>query len=196
MHKSKRATMVAGLSAGLLMAVAGPAQASVNIPEGGAVTPGSTFVIHFQVQEGCDGLATDTVEVAIPESISSPVPEDVPGWTEVLALEDTEDGEPRIVSIAWTGGTLQDGLYFEFGLRAGFPDDPGGTVDFEITQRCGDVTKDSVASVALVPRFGPRDLLELVERLDVVEADLGELAERGTGLDEFATDEDAEEAEG
>lgn len=51
------------------------------------------------------------------------------------------------------------------------------------------MTKDSVASVALVPRFGPRDILELVERLDLVETDLGELAERGTGLEGLETEE-------
>lgn len=181
-----RGSLATGLATGMLLAAAAPVAAdSVNIPEGGAVTPGSVFVINFQVQEGCDGLATDTVEVVIPEEVDNPIPEDVPGWAESAEIVIDDEGNERIGLVRWFGGPLEDGLYYEFGLRAGFPDDPGATIEFPVIQRCGLAEVTSSPTVALEPRFGPRDILELAGQIDELQGQLDELAERGTGLEEL-----------
>lgn len=186
MRSFRQSSLLATLGAGLALALAAPAVANVHIPEGGAVTPNSVLVINFQVQEGCDGAATDRLEVTIPESISNPVPEDVPGWAEVLVFEDGADGQPRVAQVHWIGGPIQDGLFAEFGLRAGFPDELGGTVEFPVVQHCGLLEKTSNPTVALQPRLGPRDLIELFAMIeDVSDVGIAELAERNTGLEEF-----------
>ena len=53
-----RRVILAGALASLMAASALPASA-VNIPEGGAVTPDSTFLFHLRVTETCDGLPMD-----------------------------------------------------------------------------------------------------------------------------------------
>lgn len=179
----------AGLAAGLLMLLAAPVEA-VNIPEGGAVTPGSVFVIHFQVQEGCDGAPTDALEVTIPESLENVIPEAVPGWqveTEVVVAEaDEEEADPRVTTVRWAGGPLADGAFMHFGLWARFPDEPDAVIEFPVVQRCGDVERawtgadgDMPApTVVLQPRIGPRDLLELSGSVSSLQEQVEELRSR------------------
>lgn len=179
------------VAAGALALVAAPA-AAVNIPEGGAVTPDSVFVIHFQVQEGCDGAATDALEVTIPAQVSNPLPEAVPGWDVAVDTLDDEssDGDADALTIVrWTGGSLQDGAFAEFGLRARFPDEPGASIAFPVVQRCGLVERiwsgsdgDSPApTVTLTERFGPRDLVELNDSVAALSSQVEEMdAELGT----------------
>ena len=62
-----------------MVAAALPVHA-VSIPEGGAVTPGSSFLFHLQVTSTCDGLPMDELEVTIPEGVTNPTPEVAPGW--------------------------------------------------------------------------------------------------------------------
>ena len=147
-HSNKlRQPMAVGLSAAMLIAFAAPVLGeNVNIPEGGAVTPGSVFVINFQVQAGCDGLPMDTLEVTIPEAVDNPLPEDVPGWTVESETAPASDGTSRVSLVRWSGGLLEDGAFAEFGLRAGFPDEPGSTIEFPVVQRCGDEMLASVGS--------------------------------------------------
>lgn len=179
------------VAAGALALVAAPV-AAVNIPEGGAVTPDSVFVIHFQVQEGCDGAPTDALEVTIPAQISNPLPEAAPGWDVAVGTLDDEssdgDAEPLTV-VRWTGGSLQDGAFAEFGLRARFPDEPGASIAFPVVQRCGLVERtwsgsdgDSPApTVTLTERFGPRDLVELSDSVAALSSQIEEMdAELGT----------------
>lgn len=85
-----------------------------SIPEGGAVTPDSVFVIHFQVREGCEGAATDTLEVAVPASVKNPTPEAIDGWD--VAVTPAEPGTSVSTTVTWTGGPLEDGSFKEFGL--------------------------------------------------------------------------------
>ena len=172
------------LAAGLAGLIAAPA-AAVNIPEGGAVTADSLFVINFQVQEGCDGAPTDALEVTIPESIGNPRPESVSGWdatVETLPAEGEDaDGERTVVR--WTGGPLPDGTFKEFGLRARFPDEPGATIAFPVVQTCGSVERAWVddggemaaPTVTLNERFGPRDILELRDSMVQLRSDFDEL---------------------
>lgn len=181
-----RKTLAGGLvSAGLVALLAAPAGATVNIPEGGAVPPDSSFVINFQVRDGCDGAAVDGLEVTIPENVENPLPESVPGWeTEVTTMD--EDGDERTV-VRWTGGSIEPGEFMEFGLRARFPDEPDATLAFPAVQTCGEeqveFSADEAPTVTLATRIGPRDLIDLQGAVEQLRTDLDDLDTRLSGVD-------------
>jgi uncharacterized protein YcnI len=180
-----RGSMVAALAS--LLAV--PAYA-VNIPEGGAVTPDSTYIIHFHVREVCDGAPMDTLEVTIPASVQNPTPEAIEGWDVEVETPSMDSGEasgdaPTIVR--WTGGPLEAGSFMEFGLWARFPDEPNATLEFPVVQRCGTVERTwsgsdgetAAPTVKLTERVLQRDLEELTASLDEV---VGQVDELGSQL--------------
>jgi uncharacterized protein YcnI len=191
--KRPRLITAAAVSAVMLMVLAAPAL-GVRVPEGGVVPSGSTFVIHFQVHEGCDGSPTDMLEVTIPESVGNPTPEAVPGWvveTETVATEDP-DTEARTSLVRWTGGPLEDGQLLEFGLRLRFPDDPGAVLEFPVVQRCGADLEQAwtgadeafpVPTVVLAERLTVRDLIALNEAVDELVAEVDELRTQIRGVD-------------
>jgi uncharacterized protein YcnI len=185
--KRPRLIIAAALGAIMPMTLAAPVQ-GVRIPEGGAVPPDSTFVIHFQLHEGCAGSPTDTLEVTIPESVENPIPEAVPGWvveTETATVDgqDGVDSEPRISLVRWTGGPLEDAQFLEFGLRLRFPDEPGATLEFPVVQRCGVLEQAwtgadesfPVPTVVLAGRLSERDLIALDASLDELTAEVDDL---------------------
>ena len=134
MNGTRRILPVA-LSAGLVAALGGVAQA-VTIPDGGTVEADHVGLIHFRIAEGCDGAATDGLEVTVPEELTQVVPEAVPGWA--VESETVErDGSPEVSVVRWTGGPLPDGQLLEFGLRATFPDEPGLVLELPAVQHCG-----------------------------------------------------------
>jgi uncharacterized protein YcnI len=163
---AKRAILRGACLAGVAGLMALPAQA-VNIPEGGAVTPDSVRVIHFQVRESCDGAAMDTLEVAVPAAVQNPMPEAFDGWTATVTPAEPGTGDSTIVT--WTGGPLEEGSFKEFGLWARFPDEPGATLTFPTVQRCGaaEVVWDGTdgatpaPTVLLTDRVLQQDLQEL-----------------------------------
>jgi uncharacterized protein YcnI len=192
MNRATKALARGALAAGLTGLIAAPA-AAVNIPEGGAVTADSIFVINFQVQEGCDGAPTDALEVTVPASIQSPQPEWVSGWdvtVETVPAEgDDTEGEQTVVR--WSGGSLPDGTFKEFGLRARFPDEPGATIAFPVVQTCGSVERSwtddggemAAPTVTLNERFGPRDILDLRDGVVQLRTEFDELREQLGGVD-------------
>jgi periplasmic copper chaperone A len=185
---SNRATNIlarGAVAAGLAGLIAAPA-AAVNIPEGGAVTADSIFVINFQVQEGCDGAPTDTLEVTIPESVQSPQPEWVSDWDATVETIPAEGQDAERTVVRWTGGPLPDGTFKEFGLRARFPDEPGATIAFPVVQTCGTIerawTDDggemAAPTVTLNERFGPRDILDLRDSVVQLRSEVDGLIEQ------------------
>lgn len=185
------------LAAGALALLAAPASA-VNIPEGGAVTPDSVFVIHFQVNESCDGAPTDGLEVTIPDVVSNPQPEEVSGWNvEVATLDPADDPDagdeasagPTVVR--WSGGVIEEGTFGEFGLRARFPDEPGVTIAFPVVQHCGLVERvftegddeDPAPTVTLTERFGPRDIADLSDSVAQMQAQIDALSAQVGNVD-------------
>ena len=155
----------------------------VNIPEGGAVTPGSVYVINFQVKAGCDGLPMDTLEVTIPEAVNNPLPEAVPGWTVESETEPAADGTSRVALVRWSGGPLEDGTFLDFGLRAGFPDESDSTIEFPVVQRCGDLTSTSAPTVLLAHRVDEQDLVALSDSVAAIRAEVEDLSSRLDGVD-------------
>jgi uncharacterized protein YcnI len=186
---TKRALLRAACLAGVAGLAAVPAQA-VNIPEGGAVTPDSVFVIHFQVREGCDGAPMDALEVAVPASVQNPTPEAVDGWD--VAVTPAEPGSGDSTILTWSGGPLEEGSFKEFGLWARFPDEPGAVLTFPAVQRCGttEVIWDGsdgatpAPTVALTERIFQEDLEEL--RVSV-----GDMASQVDEINEQLGDVDA-----
>lgn len=179
-----RQPMVAGLTTAMLITFAAPVLGgNVNIPEGGAVTPDSVYVINFQVQEGCDGLPMDALEVTIPEVVNNPVPEGVPGWTVETETVPASDGTSRVTLVRWSGGPMEDGTFYEFGLRAGFPDEPDSTIEFPVVQRCGDEISTSAPTVVLTNRFDQQDLVKLTDSVAAIGAEVEELGSRLGGVD-------------
>ena len=186
---------IAAAAAGLLAA---PVAANVNIPEGRAVEADSVSVIHLAVLHGCDGEATDRIEMHIPESVRNVIPEAAPGWTiEVetvggqgadasaspAASESAAAGvsteaalDDQIATVRWTGGSLPAGQYAEFGLRAHFPDDEGATLTFPVVQTCGlteiawDGDKDSEHPAPMVTIGDQINQKDLGELQDTVSA--------------------------
>lgn len=184
--RARTALKRGAVSAGLFGLLATPVQASVNIPEGGAVPPDGVFVIHFQVFEGCDGAPTNAVEVTIPDAVRNPLPQGVPGWeTEIETTAEGEDAERTVVR--WSGGLVEPDEFVEFGLRARFPDEPDTTLAFPTVQTCGTVqnewTGDQAPTVTLSPRVGPRGVIELDETVAQLNADVEALRTRLAGVD-------------
>lgn len=126
------------------LAVALPASAHITIPEG-SVPSGGSAVIHLRVPHGCDGAPTDTIEVQLPDGVVSGQPEYIPGWTVETEMVESEPYErsgetltERVGVIRWSGGSLPDLAYLDFGVRATFLADEGAVVAFPVIQRCGD----------------------------------------------------------
>jgi len=147
----RRVAGVAAMTA-FMLAVAVPASAHITIPDGGAVAGGGHgTVITLRVPHGCDGAPTDTIELQIPEGVTSVKPRWTAGWTiesETApvpessiapgASPDAEQSEPQVALIRWSGGSLPDSQYADFQFQAVFPETPG-TIYVPVVQRCGDV---------------------------------------------------------
>ncbi|MBX3028952.1 MAG: YcnI family protein [Chloroflexi bacterium] len=151
-HRSRR-LMGATLGAALLLTLAVPASAHVSIIDGSAVVGGGHGTqITFRVPHGCAGAPTDTIEVLIPEGVTSVQPKWMAGWTietepRATAGTPTPEGTTgpdshgeattEVGLVRWTGGPLPDSMYLDFQVRAVFPETPG-TIHFPIVQYCGD----------------------------------------------------------
>lgn len=85
----------------------------------------STYKAVLRVPHGCDGQATHTVRVQIPEGVIAVKPMPKPGWT----LEKVRDAYEKaydyygteltegVKEIVWSGGDLLDDEYDEFIFR-------------------------------------------------------------------------------
>jgi uncharacterized protein YcnI/copper(I)-binding protein len=113
---------------------------------------GSTTKVTLRVPHGCDGEATHTVRIEIPEGLYSVKPMPKPGWTletEVGAYETPYDNHGTIMNegvraVIWSGGNLEDGWYDEFTVRGsvGPSMEAGTTLFFPAIQTCANGTAD------------------------------------------------------
>lgn len=146
-HPPRRTRLVVvSAIAGLLLLVAAPALAHVTA-EPGEATAGGYTMINLRVPHGCDGAATTSVTVQIPDTVASVTPQFIPGWdvetttgplAEPVELhgETVDDG---IREVTWSGGTpIPDGVFFDFGISALMPDAAGETLYFPTVQTCGE----------------------------------------------------------
>jgi uncharacterized protein YcnI len=130
----------------LIVALVTPAAAHVTL-ETQEAKVGAPYKGVLRVPHGCEGSATTTVRVRIPDGVIAVKPMPKPGWT--LA---TVTGKYRktynyfhsaklsegVTEIAWSAGSLPDAWYDEFvflGFVAG-DIEPGKPLYFPVVQEC------------------------------------------------------------
>jgi uncharacterized protein YcnI len=122
-----------------------PAAAHVTL-EAQEAKVGSSYKAVLRVPHGCEGTATTTIRVKIPEGVIGVKPMPKPGWT--LTTVSGKYPKPYdlfhrqltegVVEISWSGGKLPDEWYDEFvfqGYLAGDLD-PVKPVYFPVVQEC------------------------------------------------------------
>ena len=136
------------LAAGVLMAVAVPLSASAHVSVAPTSTAaGSYSVLTFALSHGCEGSATTSIAIEIPESVTSVTPTVNPNWAvEKVAVdlaEPLDDGHGNTIStrtgqIVYTAAEpLADGLRDTFALSVLLPEDAAGTtLAFPVVQTC------------------------------------------------------------
>lgn len=108
--------------------------------------PGS-FKAVMRIPHGCDGQATHTVTIGLPEGFIDAKPMPKAGWT--LETETGDYAEPHdlhgrevtsgVRSVTWSGGDLQEGHYDEFIVVGRISNvEPGAILNFPTTQLCAD----------------------------------------------------------
>ncbi len=134
-----RFLLATGLAA---LGLAVPAQAHVVFTQPVA-TAGSHWAGALRVSHGCDGSATNSVRVEIPEGIVVARPRVPAGWSvaierQPLAAPVVAEGggtlTERVSAITWTGRLPED-QFEEFGLAARLPTQAGPLV-FPVVQTC------------------------------------------------------------
>ena len=185
------------LTTAAFLAVPTSAAAFATIPEDEVFArEGRRELIHVRIQEGCDDVATDRVEVEIPEGVLAVIPQAVPGWTATTETIETEPYEifgqevtERVSRVLWTGGPLATDQFQDFGIAAVFTE-PTDELVLPVVQGCGDVDQ----SWQEVPEEGeergdlgfPAPVVSVVEPPDTdipgLQADLGDLRTELEGL--------------
>lgn len=144
----RRALRTAGFTAatcGMLLLGAGVASAHVTV-DPSTTAAGSYAILTFSVPHGCDGSATTSVAIQMPESINAVTPSVNPGWTVEKKMQklDTpiDDGHggqltERVDQVVYTAKTpLPADLRDAFELSLQLPDSPGATLTFPAIQQC------------------------------------------------------------
>ncbi len=133
---------------------------------------GAYHKLTFKVGHGCDGSATHTVKVSLPDGVAGAKPMPKAGWKintliEPLATPYTSHGKTissDVREVSWSGGLLPDAHYDEFSMQVKLPDTPG-KLYFKVSQLCEQGRWDWVE----IPRDGQsrKDLKAPAPVLDV-----------------------------
>ena len=197
---ARLAALPAVLGAGLLAAA--PALAHVTIsPSSGHA--GEYTVLTVSVPHGCDGSATTSVAIQIPEELLSVTPSRNPNWDvskKMVALaepvEDAHGNEvtERVSQVVYAARTpLPDGYRDAFELSLQVPDVPGKTLAFPTIQTC---EKGSTAWTEVAAAGQSEDDLEHpAPTLEVLPADDGdELAEPLVAVEPARSGDDSDDS--
>jgi uncharacterized protein YcnI len=109
-----------------------------------SATAGEFTKVDFRVPHGCEGSATTSLTVRIPNGVLFVAPEVVPGWRESVTMAKFSEpievfGETHtegVRTITWTGGRLPEGRMLDFGVSLRMPEGAGRTIYFPAVQRC------------------------------------------------------------
>jgi len=117
----------------LLALISNPASAHVTL-EVSEERAGATFKAVMRVPHGCEGQATETLRIAIPEGFTGVKPMPKAGWQ----LRTVLDGAGAVREVVWSGGNLPDAHYDEFVLRGQISREIAApaTLSFKAFQEC------------------------------------------------------------
>lgn len=130
----------------LTFSMTGQALAHITLAQTEAAAA-STYRGVVQVGHGCEGAATTSVRIQIPDGVTAVKPMPKQGWELETKVEPYDEPVTRqdqiltagVTEIAWTGGSLPDTHYDEFVFRATLPDaEPGSVIRFPVVQGCGE----------------------------------------------------------
>ena len=149
----KRALLVLpfALVATLLGAQASSAHVSVQT-HAEVFSAGGSATLYLRVPHGKAGFLTNKVEIQLPANIGIVKPEHIPGWTEVV----TNDAAGKnTLSISWSGGSLADSSFQDFGLRLTLPATPGVTIYFPTVQTLSDGSTEAWVTIPVAGQPEP-----------------------------------------
>lgn len=110
---------------GSLVWAAGRADAHID-PEPSEAQPGSRVSVGFTVEHGCAGSPTVQLAMRLPDGVTEPAPEPLPGWT----------GTVDANVITFDGGPLPADQALTFRVSMTLPPTPDVTIYFPFVQRC------------------------------------------------------------
>jgi len=131
-----QALLAAGaLTATSVIAVVGASSASAHMGielRGSTPAAGSNSTLMFRPGHGCDGDATNALSVEIPDGVTGVKAQPKAGWK----LSTSNGGK----TITWSGGSLPDDQFDEFGIRMTWPKAAAGSAAqryyFKTVQTC------------------------------------------------------------
>ncbi|MCW4354426.1 YcnI family protein [Hoyosella sp. YIM 151337] len=147
MKSSALARVAAAGTAAAALAFAAPATAAAHVTVSANTTEAGRYaVLTVGVPHGCDGSATTSVAIQIPEVFSNVTPTVNPNWDVEKVMEPldppVDDGHggqrtERVAEVVYTANTpLPDDLRDTFELSVRLPDAPGDTLYFPSIQTC------------------------------------------------------------
>jgi len=107
---------------------------------------GSSYKGVMRVPHGCEGAATTSIRMRIPEGVIGVKPMPKPGWqlnivsgkyTKPYTLRGAKVTE-GVTELSWSGGKLPDAYYDEFVFTSVLAEElePGKTLHFPVVQEC------------------------------------------------------------
>ncbi len=124
------------------------AQAHAVINEATAEAGAFSF-ITLRITHGCGSSPTTQVRMKIPDGVVRVSPKYLERWSVEKRMKTLDtpyrDEAGNLVTetvdeIIWSGGSLPDGYYGEFQVRALVPDEPGRVLWFKTIQNCDEGT--------------------------------------------------------
>lgn len=135
-HPARSFALAALVASGALLASAGPASAHASIQlYGEKAYAGKGAVIFIRIGHADPGKSSTKIDVQIPEGVTSVKPQRIGGWTE--ATTPTADGK-NVATVSWSGGSLPDSSFQDFGIKVTFPKTPGVALPFKVVQTLND----------------------------------------------------------
>jgi periplasmic copper chaperone A len=130
------------LATTMLCALAVTAQAHIVI-DNPVATTGAYQKLTFKVGHGCDGSATTSIKITVPDGVLGAKPQPKTGWTintvtSPLKVPVTSHGKTitsDVSEITWSGGNLPDAYYDEFSIHVKLPT-TAGKLYFKVNQLC------------------------------------------------------------
>lgn len=116
---------VLALAAAIVVLSATAAAAHVSVGDS-SVAPDGAATLTFTFRHGCDGQPTNSLRIQVPEGVTDVVAQPVDGWqSSVTATE-----------LAWTGGSIPDGVEANFTATMQVSGPAGTTIWFPAVQNC------------------------------------------------------------